>query len=231
MALQDVLGGLQNPAASRNAILQRLGIDPNRAAGYGGNTQFDQRMADLYRQGLESAASYDTQEGDLNRGYSQDVAKNAVDKQRALELVKGNMAQRGLTFSGINEGEQNRTGSEYDNMLANLTANRDAGLTGIGRGRENLEYGIRAGQQAAEEGYGADLGAFLQQQAIDLWNSVVQQNQQNAMIQAMNRPAPAPAPARPAAPRPAAPAPAPVTPLRPPALKGQGYSSTGRGPF
>lgn len=229
MALQDTLASLQNPAASRNAILQKLGIDPNRAAGFGGNTQFDNQMAQLYQQGLQSAAGYDTQEGDLNRNYSQDMAKNAADKARALELVKGSMAGRGLTYSGINEGEQNRVGTDYDNLLSNLTANRDAGLGGIARGRTNLDYGLGAGRDAAESGYGSDLGSFLQQQAIDLWNSVTQQNQQNALLAAVNRP-----PTVVQAPRPAAPA-APVAPLRPaaPTLKGQGYSpaSGGRGPF
>jgi len=228
MALQDVLAGFSNPAASRAAILQKLNIDPQRAAGYGGNTQFDNALSQLYTQGLQTSANLDTQEGDLNRGYEKNVAQSAIDRDRALQTIKGNFAQRGMTFSGAQVDELGRANSDFDRYLANLGSEKEAGLGSIGRNRLNLEQGLSTGRMAAEEGYGSDLSAYLQQQAIDLWNSVMQQNQQNALMQAMNRPqqvvqqvsqraAPSPRPA----PRPAAPAPAPA-PYRAP-VNTQGF--------
>jgi len=245
MALQDVLAGFTNPASQRSAILQRLGIDSNRAAGFGGNTQFDQSMSDLYRQGLQSSAQYDTEEGNLNRTYEQNFAQSAIDRDRALEALKGSFAQRGQSFSGAHVDEVGRTNADFDRYIANLGANRDSGIQGIGRNRLNLEQGLTSGRMAAESGYGTDLQAFLHQQAIDLWNSVMQQNamQQpqgggggySAPRPAPSRSSPTSAPARSSAPAPynpmPAPAPAPAIPMRPaptsippkPVLKGQGY--------
>lgn len=243
--LQNILAGFKNPGASRTAILQRMNIDPNRAAGYGGNTGYDEKLANLYREGLRTAAELDTQEGNLNRGYQQNLAQAAIDRDKALKAIQGSYAQRGMTFSGANVDEVAENQGNYDRYVANIGADRTAGLGDIGRNRLNLQQGLLAGKQAADTGYGADLSAFLQQQAQDLWNSVVAQNNAQAMLAAASRPA---APTRAAAPR------QPMTPLSPrptqyaipsynfavarkPAtsaprrtpLRGQGYG--GRGPF
>lgn len=218
MALQDVINSLQNPAASRSAILQRLGIDATRAAGYGGNTQFDQGMSDLYRQGLQSASSLDTQEGDTSRNYQQSLAQAAIDRDRALELVKGRMASQGLTYSGINTDEINRTTSDWDRYNTNLGNDYTSRIGQIGTGRLNLEQGLQSGRGALESGYGTDLSNFLQQQALAMFASVVEQNRQNEMMAALNRPQPAPvyaAPKPPAAPRPPLPPAAPRQPANP----------------
>lgn len=229
MPIQDILGGMTNASASRNAILQRLGIDPNRAAGYGGNTQFDTQMAELYNQGLKGSSDLDTEEGNLNRNYQQNYAQAAIDRDKALKQIIAGYANRGMYYSGANVEDQDTANQDFTRYTGNLGAERDAGLSNVGRNRINLESGLTQGKQALEGGYGADVGAFLQQQAVDLWNSVMQQNQQNAMMQAINRPAPAPAPVRapaPVAPRVAAPvAPAPI---KTGTLKGIGYGTGAR---
>jgi len=200
MALQDILQGFGNPAAQRAAILQRLNIDPNRASGYGGNTQFDQAMNDLYRQGLQSSTQLDTQEGDLNRGYEKNLAQAAVDRDKALQAIKGNFAQRGMSFSGAQVDELGSANSDFDRYLANLASDKQAGIGSIGRNRLNLEEGLTRGRMSAEEGYGNDLSGFLQQQAIDLWNTNYNQALQQ---QAAQQQRPAPAAPRSSSPRPA----------------------------
>jgi len=224
MAVQDVLASLQNPVASRNAILQRLNIDPNRAAGYGGNMGYDQKLADLYREGLQSSANLDTQEGNLGRQYEQSLTQAAIDRDKALKAIAGSYAQRGMTFSGANVDDVSAEQGNYDRYIANLGADRTAGLNSIGQQRLGLEQGLAAGKQAADEGFGGDVSAFLQQQAVDLWNSVMQQNQTNALLAAASRPptvvrAPAPVAPKPVAP-PTVLAPRPTSSGT---LKGQGY--------
>lgn len=170
-ALADLLGGLGNPASMRSAILQRLGIDANKVAGLGSNVGFDQAINDLYRQGAETGTSLDTQEGNVNRGYQQSIAQEAIDRDRALQSIKGNFANRGMTFSGAMVDENARATSDFDRYLANLGADKDAAIGDIGTRRTNLLEGLTRGRMQAEEGYGSDVAGFLQQQAIDLWNT------------------------------------------------------------
>jgi hypothetical protein len=194
MPLATALASLKNPAASRTAILQRLGIDPNRAAGYGGNTQFDQQMSDLYRQGLKTSTDLDVEEGNVNRGYQRNFAQAAIDRDKALQAIKNSYAMRGMSYSGMNVDEQNENMNNYTRYTGDLGADRDANLNAIGRNRLNLAEGLTSGRMAAESGYGDDVGAFLQQQAIDLWNSTVAANQQQQMMQSLAAPAPRAAP-------------------------------------
>jgi hypothetical protein len=173
--LADLLGGLGNPAAMRSAILQRLGIDANRVSGLGSNVGFDNSINDLYRQGAETGTALDTQEGNVNRGYQQSIAQQAIDRDRALQAIKGNFANRGMTFSGAMIDENARANSDYDRYVSNLGADRDSALGDIGQRRTNLLEGLSRGRMSAEEGYGGDIAGFLQQQAIDLWNTNYQQ--------------------------------------------------------
>jgi len=181
--LADLLGGLGNPASMRSAILQRLGIDANRVAGLGSNTGFDNSINDLYRQGAETGTALDTQEGNVNRGYQQSVAQQAIDRDRALQAIKGNFANRGMTFSGAMVDETGRANSDFDRYLSNLGADKDSAIGDIGQRRTNLLEGLTRGRMSAEEGYGNDIAGFLQQQAIDLWNTNYQIGQQQLQQQ------------------------------------------------
>lgn len=253
--IQEALAGLQNPASMRQAILQRLNINPgqygaNQIGGLGANTDFDKTINDLYRQGAETSGSLDIQEGDTNTNYQKGLAQAAIDRDKALDSIRNNFAARGMSFSSANADELQRANSSWDTYVGNLGQNRDSALADIGNRRNSLLEGLTRGRQTAEEGFGGDISSFLQEQAVAAWNAALQAEQQRQMLAALNRPpqvivqrAPAAPAARPAAPRlpTAAPRPAAIVPpaqYSAPAvqksnsvLRGQGYAPTGRGPF
>lgn len=169
MAVQDVLAGLRNPAAARQAILSRLKIDPSKVKGFN-NAGFDQEINDLYRQGADTATGLDSAEGNYNRTYQQNLAQAAVDRDRSLKAIRENFASRGMSFSGAQVDELGRAGEDYNRYVGNLGSDRSANLLDIGKRRTNLIEALTRGRQGIEQGYGEGVGDFLHEQAVALWN-------------------------------------------------------------
>jgi hypothetical protein len=220
--IQEALAALQNPANMRQAVLSRLNINPgqygaNQVGGLGSNSDFDQQINDLYRQGAETTAGLDRSEGDTNTNYQRSLAQAAIDRDKALGSIRNNFATRGMSFSSANADELARANGEFDRYVGNLGEDRTTNLGDIANRRNSLIEGLGRGRQQAEEGFGSSISGFLNDQAMQAWNSALQAQQQRDLAAAM-RPPPAinktviqrvAAPQLPTAPRPTAAAPTP----------------------
>ena len=210
--VKSALGGIANPVALRQAILNRLKIDPQNLTGFQGSANFDQNINDLYRSGLERSTSLNTQEGDLNRNFQQQKLQAVMDRDKALKSVAEGFAGRGMTFSTGNINAVNDVGQNYTRQIANYGQNLSGNLNSIRDQRQNLLDELAKGQMIAEQGYGTQMQDFIKQQAVASWTAEteaqqqrLQQEQQAQMIAALQanaaaraaprtvyRPAPAP---------------------------------------
>lgn len=191
--IQEALAGLRNPAAMRQAILQRLNINPgqhgaNQVGGLGSNADFDREINDLYRQGAETSANLDLQSGQINTNYQRALAQAAMDRDRTLQQIRNGFANRGMSFSGAQVDELARVGSDYDRYVSDIGADRTTNLGDVSRRRLSLIEGLGRGRQTAEQGFGASISEFLQQQAVNAWNSALQANALRSQQAAASRP-------------------------------------------
>jgi len=191
--VQEALAGLQNPANMRQAILQRLNLNPtqlgvNQIGGIGSNSEFDRSIDDLYRQGAETSGSLDRSEGDVNTNYDRSMAQEVIDRDKALNSIRNNFANRGMSFSSSHADELGRANGDFDRYVNQLGADRATNLTDIGGRRNSLIEGLGRGRQTAEQGYGEGISSFLQEQAVAAWNAAIQQNQQKALLAAQAKP-------------------------------------------
>lgn len=186
-----------NPNDLRNAILARLGLTPDKAAGFAGNTAFDDQINNYYRAAAGGMSGLDLNEQRLGTDYETQLAEMMLQRDRARRTMEDMFADRGMLSSSNFTDELSRFETDYGNRLQGLTQNRTRGLEDINRGRNEILEEFNRNRQTTEGEYAQQLQDYLLAQV---------------------RP-PVAAPAAPmAAPRMAAPAPRPtvrsVSPVR-----------------
>lgn len=191
-AASPAIPGIQNSVAMRQAILRNLNIQPGKLAGFKGDATFDQNIDNLYLQGLQNDASYDSQEGTLNRTYGQNVSDAKVKQQRALQALQENAAGRGMLHSSNFVDQNSDANTDYNTYLSNQLANRNAGLQDLGRQRTNSDLAISRGTMDQERSYGDSLKDFITQQAVGSWVAETNAQKQRAAQAQMSAARPAP---------------------------------------
>jgi len=162
--LQAQLSKMQNPAGLRAALLSKLGIQQGSLQGMA-SPDFDQKMMDLYKSGVESQADFNTQEGDIASQYEKNRAQSLVDQRRALKAVGENFAARGLSFSGMNEAAQSDTQEAFAKEIEGWGGQRENQLAKLDAARASLAHRLASTQSGYERNYGQDVQDWIVKQA------------------------------------------------------------------
>src|SRR5215471_15740455 len=153
------------PNALRSAIIARLGIDPKKLVGFGGDMTFDNAVTDLYRQATGQYAALDINQNRVGQDYENYLAQLNQAKSQDENRLNNDLADRGLSFSGAAIIRRAQAASDYANKLQSLNTNKLRGYEDIATSRNNVLNSLLSGRSAQEAGYTSQLQDFLQKQA------------------------------------------------------------------
>src|SRR6476619_6170303 len=114
-----------NPADLRKAILSKMGIDPSKLVAFGANdAAFDDQVTNLYRTALAKYGGLDTQSARLQQDYENSLARGEMANRHNIRAMEGDLADRGLLFSGAAINRRAKLGTDYANQIQNLNQAR-----------------------------------------------------------------------------------------------------------
>lgn len=198
-----------DPQALRNAILARLGLTSGQAAGFAGNTAFDDEITNYYRQATGAMGNLDLNQARIGSDYETNLGQMVQERDRGRRSLEDMFADRGMLSSSNFTDEMSKYLADYGQRESALGQSRTRGLEDITRNRNDVLEEFERNRMSTEGNYAQQLQDYLLAQA---------QPAAQAPAAPAAAPISAPAPARPiSAPRPAVAQRAPVAAPRVPA--------------
>ena len=130
------------------------------------------QMYDTQKQTVSDA--YGTQIQEAKSAYQNQIDENAVQKLINERQIAENMANLGLTDSGLNRTQQTATQLSYANNNTRINLARQKAVDALAQAMTAKMTELDAGKLAAEEGIRSNYAQNARSQAVDIRNNEVE---------------------------------------------------------